>query len=677
MSHATAVLALACACLFAVTAGRAAQAAWPTRVPGFVPPEPGEHPRLFFRRSDVPALRERMRTAEGRRMVAHLRDLLGHGGEELPRFEKIIPLNLSGDRTRKGHFTIGHPAGYGMLYQLTGQTKYADLARTCLERMFDDTLYEVSLLEVKNHPAVQGQWNEKGVQRNLQQLGYADKSDEELARTKLTFGQGDMDPRFNWTRPGTGMRAGPLLANVAMAYDLCYEAWDPAFRLRVAGEIFQYDKPEVFYQKYTRARNMTLARAVEGEGYPPTSNHYGFVLGGAGIALLAVRGDPGIDTARADALLGRLQEGLRTVLTEGFGDKAYFAEGFGPGHVAANPTLVPFLGAARVAWGRDFVSPDTPAGSAARWLTLKWVMGMVPDENGTPLYTHVGGAGSYTAGKLGHRGYTDGGEFGQGFASLVDERRRAALLWTWNRGLGKSEPDKFGVWHYPSKMVPTMAHWPMDLGALNPREVLPRAVMDTQHGYFIFRSDWQGPDDCVFCLLLDPHGRHGYVRSPKSGAMGLYGLGIRFQFRVGAERPEVTGFEPFDDGGGVLSFRIGEKPHSVAVDYGGRTGAAGVIVVAPAWTNPKDTVDDRAKWTGREPAWAYKGRERVGDARLSRLWVDDFLGGSAVMVFSRGDPPTIQADGNTLKVGEQSYTWDGARLHIGGRGDGAGDGGPK
>ncbi len=646
----------------AAEAGKAG--AWPAKVDGFVAPAAGEHPRLFFRKAQVPALRRRMATPQGRRMVARLRELLGHGGERLPRFERIIPLNLTMDRTRPGHFTIGHPAGYGMLYLLTGEKKYADMARTCLERMFDPTLYEVSLLELKQHESVGKQWTAKNVQRNLQQLGWAGKSDEELAKITLTFGQNDMDPRFCWTRPGTGMRAGPLLMNVAMAYDLCYDGWDEAFRRRVARELIEYKQPEVFWQKYTKARDMTLERAVAGENYPPGSNHYGFTLGGAGLALLAVRGDPGHDTAEADRLLERVQANLRTLLTEGFGDRGYFAEGFGPGHIAANPTVLPLLCAAPVAWGRDFVSPDTPAGRAARWLTLKWVMSIIPGEAGQARVCHVGGAPGYTYDTLGYRGYTDGGEFGQGFGALHTDRHRAALLWTWDRTLGASEPNTLGVWHYPGKMVIGMANWPRNLEPVNPGEVLPPAVMDTQHGYCVFRSGWRGPDDCVFCLLLNPDRRHGYVRSPKSGAMGIFGLGIRLRFTVGLANVTVGGFEPFD-GGGVVWFTRGDAHHSVAADYTGRSGARAVIVAAPAWPPRKGRIAPKTKWTAREPAWAYKGRETHGDARLCRLWVEGFLGGTAVMILGRGEPPAIEADGKTLKVGRQTYRWDGRRLHVG------------
>ncbi len=33
--------------------------AWPAPVSGFVPPQPGEHPRLLFRKADLPALRKK------------------------------------------------------------------------------------------------------------------------------------------------------------------------------------------------------------------------------------------------------------------------------------------------------------------------------------------------------------------------------------------------------------------------------------------------------------------------------------------------------------------------------------------------------------------------------------------------------------------------------------------
>jgi len=57
---------------------------WYEAVADHRPVEPGEHPRLLFREEDIPALRERAKTEAGQAIIARLRKLLGHGGEELP-----------------------------------------------------------------------------------------------------------------------------------------------------------------------------------------------------------------------------------------------------------------------------------------------------------------------------------------------------------------------------------------------------------------------------------------------------------------------------------------------------------------------------------------------------------------------------------------------------------------
>lgn len=64
---------------------------------GFVPVKPGEHPRLLFRKSELPALRERAKTPFGKAIIDHLKN--------------------SSD-----------PVALGFMYQLTGDTKYAERA---------------------------------------------------------------------------------------------------------------------------------------------------------------------------------------------------------------------------------------------------------------------------------------------------------------------------------------------------------------------------------------------------------------------------------------------------------------------------------------------------------------------------------------------------------------------
>src|SRR5689334_2313150 len=58
---------------------------WPAPVPRFVAPAAGEHPRLFFRKSELPEIRRRAQTPEGQAIVKRLRVLLnGSDGESMP-----------------------------------------------------------------------------------------------------------------------------------------------------------------------------------------------------------------------------------------------------------------------------------------------------------------------------------------------------------------------------------------------------------------------------------------------------------------------------------------------------------------------------------------------------------------------------------------------------------------
>ena len=89
-------------------------------MPGWEKPKPGEHPRLLFRKGHVAGLKKRAETPEGKAIIRRLRFLLdGKEGDTL--------LAAGQPEHTLGAFTIGHAAGYGLLYQLSGEKKYADL----------------------------------------------------------------------------------------------------------------------------------------------------------------------------------------------------------------------------------------------------------------------------------------------------------------------------------------------------------------------------------------------------------------------------------------------------------------------------------------------------------------------------------------------------------------------
>jgi len=88
---------------------------WPAQEPGFKPIQPGEHPRLLFRKSDIPGLRKRAKTAQGKEIVEQLREALTR------------PMNPE----NAGY----HAAGMGMLFVLTGEQRYADNTATLVGKI--------------------------------------------------------------------------------------------------------------------------------------------------------------------------------------------------------------------------------------------------------------------------------------------------------------------------------------------------------------------------------------------------------------------------------------------------------------------------------------------------------------------------------------------------------------
>ncbi|MGC9454619.1 MAG: hypothetical protein ACP5HU_07115 [Phycisphaerae bacterium] len=75
---------------------------------GYEPPQPGEHPRLLFRRSQLPELKRRAETEWGRQLIERIKGMENDG------------------------------LAMGLMYQLTGEQKYADRCREILTRDRND-----------------------------------------------------------------------------------------------------------------------------------------------------------------------------------------------------------------------------------------------------------------------------------------------------------------------------------------------------------------------------------------------------------------------------------------------------------------------------------------------------------------------------------------------------------
>jgi hypothetical protein len=550
---------------------------WPTDVAGFVAPAAGEHPRLLFRKGDLDAIRRKAQTPEGEAIVKRLRRQLdGANGDGLPKTGQPPASNNKDDESGPvGHYSISHVAGYGMLYQITGERKYADLGRKAMEMTLD--------------------------------------------------GAQNFDPRYGFKNPNGALRAGPSLGWTAVGYDLCYDGWDDGFRTRVAQAIADYSPAK----GKNNEKDMNLEGLVKGQRQHPGSNHWGMIVGGGALAVLAIKDDPGVDTARLTPLLEASRKSMMIQCTQGWGSGGVYVEGDGTGSMSSHIALLPAVQAWRVAGGKDFYTPRP----YAQWMNLKWFF--LTALGGDPANLRAGfpERGDYPHNIWTRNGLSGGNYFGIGFGVATDEQK-AAMLWFYDHaglrdldakeGYGLDAPSA-----YPHHSVLSLVNWPTGMQERNPGEVLPHAYTDDKAGFYAWRNRWQDKDDVIVSIL---------TRSIKGnmGTKGETALTVQHggkKTKWGVINRGFTGeFAPAKDGSTVMTTGDGS---TLVVDFSRASGADAMLVLAgPAATAAKDAVD-------------------VGGTKVSFL----FLGS--------GKPPTPQVEENKLTVGGQTLTLNGKSVSVG------------
>jgi hypothetical protein len=455
---------------------------WPTTVPHHAPVAAGEHPRLLFRRSDLPALKGKAATPEGQAILRRLRFLLdGADGETMTaRFNPARAMDgAAAVDLPAGTLTIGHAAGYGLLYQLTGDAKYAEFGRRCFEWL-------------------------------------------------LAAGR-DRDARYSYRRPGGALRAGPTLGWLAVGYDLCYNGWDAATRERLGRALVDYDE-QMEGARAEKAR-IDLRQLAEGT-MPPYSNHFAMQVGGAALVLLAVDREPWVEQERIDTLREIAAHSMVRALGEGFGDGGVFAEGDGTGSMASQIVLLTALRAWRTAAGRDYFHPGSPH---ARMLTLKWTYQTVY-RDGRPDFWPV--RGGYPHNVWSREGMSGAGYFAVGLGGLA-EPERAALAWCYRRFLAAADaqrgtPYDTASW-YPQFAVCAFVNWPVGQAEIEPSRVLPRIQVDTSAGFLCWRERWRDENDTVITVLTNEV--RGYMGAKADSALHLISRGRHLTWGTVTEGP--------------------------------------------------------------------------------------------------------------------------------------------
>ncbi len=502
---------------------------WYRELKGHDAPKAGEHPRLLFRRSDLGALRKKMETSEGKAILKRLGYLLdGKEGETMTKvFSDATHAYMGGGYSnsvldKPGAYTIGHAAGYGLLYQLTQKDKYAEFGKICFEKALE--------------------------------------------------GQRDRDDRYSFRKPGGALRAGPSIGWYAVAYDLLYDALDEKTRKKFTLALAEYseggkkDKEEDEEDSGKAIDLESLARGT----MPPSSNHFGMQVGGASLALLAVTGEKWVDQDKIDTLLKVARSSMIRNLSQGFGDGGFFAEGDGTGSMSSQIAFISAMQAWKNVAGIDFVNVER---SNARMMTLKWIYQTVI-RNGRPDFWPI--RGSYGHNVWARSGQSGAGYFAVGFAGVQPDEK-SALKWYYQQFLAESDAQAGHPYDtaskYPQFAVSAFVNWPTDVKARNPAEVLPHCFRDSHWGFYAWRNRWKDGKDTVITLLTER--TSGYMAAKPDKALRINTMGKHISWgSVKSGRVRHWSHTPQGD---TSSLTVANGT-AFGVDFTGRSGADVLLV---------------------------------------------------------------------------------------------------
>jgi hypothetical protein len=547
---------------------------------GFQAVMPGEHPRLFFRKYDLPMLKAKAATPDGAALIAQLKASLG-GGEAV--------------RTDLKNFTLTDAFGFGLLYQLTGQQKYADACK----------------------------------QATMLYLG----------------GTPDREAKFNWAAPSGYMDyVGPSFSSVAMAYDVCYDGWDDAFRMMVAQKLMSYSCPNHKIEGWPSSGDtVTLEQMALMPPSDPGLWTFGPSVAGVGLTLIATMGDPGVDPMQTAKLQAGVDTNFERVFTEGYGDMGCFWRMAQQGKIVSNEGMSNYVQALRVALNKDQVT-NRPG---VQWMNLHWVFDLVKDPKGGrhARYPDRHDSGQLVSVFQANPSMWDEGTFWEGFGNIRDDQK-PAMLWTYLNL--KPEPDNA---LYPHHAVFAFLNLPFGVTPKNPGDVIPHVMQDHTHGLYEFRNRWQDQNDILVTALFGGAGDDN-----PTAPVTVWGFGFRTTFGAfpvhgDRPRPKVETLVASKDGSGVLSLpgTGGGSASSLAVDFGGSSGADALIAFVGS----------------RADLQTDPGRREDFGARAASTML--MLGTTPVyvMTLQSGAAPAATVSGDHIAVGQQTISWNGTSLVLG------------
>ncbi len=474
-----------------------------------------EHPRLIFRKQELPLIRQKAQTPYGKAIISRLEKAL----TEKIYYDAYVP---------NGGY---HAAGHCFLALLRNEPKSAAIA------------WEI-------------------VEQSLAQPG-----------RRL-------------------LEQAPIVAGIAMAYDLCYSTWD-----------------ETQKRKITRWLGNQAVKLTKGDSPKrgwnsnPWSNWYARARGASGLAALAILYEPEAylpknrffpNPEEAWRLTKIAERGIIRYLNRALGDRALGTEGDSYTTEPWKLTVIPFIQAYRNVLGID-LAPDK-----TQWMLPQYILRSVETDTGfaAPAYGR-------------HRLKTNPSLFAVGLPIVSNEFLPGVMAF-YKRNLGLNGNGSFGIGEFfPYEAIFALVGYQDNMRLQNPETLWGKVLIDSQKGFYSFRNQWQDQDDFVASIYLKKEHLGGSWSFPDAGSFRIWGLGSQWAIAGASERkPEqenivVTSdsnnrgsnqiYEKIAaDGSGIVSMVQGKWLRSFAVDYSKASDSPGLFVVVDRF-NLREKKDFQAK----------------------------------------------------------------------------------
>ena len=290
----------------------------------------------------------------------------------------------------------------------------------------------------------------------------------------------------------------PIVAGVALAYDLCYPLWDQE-KIKTT-------------TKWLAAQTAQLVKGDSprnGWNSNAGSNWNARARGAAGLAALAILNEPNLDNDKIYHFMRVAERNIKRYLTTAIGDRGFGSEG---DHYTTEPlvlTVFPFLKAYSNVMGKDLVM-----GSPAQWILPHYLMRIIPDDN--QLKVNLYGR---------HRYYPEGSLFSVALATVPQEFLPSISL-IFEQYLGLQGNQTFGInspYHAP--FILAFYNKKNSLKGENPIALFNHILIDKQKGFYNFRNQWKNQDDFVTNIYLKQQLIRGTWHFPDAGSFRISGLG--------------------------------------------------------------------------------------------------------------------------------------------------------